>query len=271
MSGLQFGRATDRLQLEHFLKREPGLHLYSIGDLDDYYWPQTTWFAAWRGDEIVAVALYWDGHGDPVVLALADSENGAMDPLIRHVSPQLPESGQVHYTDSAIRALQQSFVLADDSANTDHVKMVLQKVPESVAPTVGELVQLVPGDEVELRELYTEAFGAAGTESFFIPSDLTQGPFFGVRVEGRLVSAAGVHVLSKQMGVAGIGNVATAPEYWGKGLAKAVTSRLCRELSPTADLIGMNVKKDNLPAIAAYEKIGFETVVTFRETRYRRR
>lgn len=271
MSGLRFGPATDRQELERFLRKEPGLNLYSIGDLDDHYWPQTTWFAAWRDDEVVAVVMYWDGHGDPVILALADPENAVMDLLIRHVSSQLPDSGQVHHTASAMRALQQSFVLTDETSNTDHVKMVLRQVPESVTPTIGEPGRLTAGDEADLRELYSVAFSAAGTESFFIPSDLTQGPFFGIRVDGRLVSAAGVHVFSKQMGVAGIGNVATAPEYWGKGLAKAVTSRLCRELSKTANLIGMNVKKDNLPAIAAYEKIGFETIVTFRETRYRRK
>lgn len=271
MSELHFGPATDRQQLGRFLRQEPGLNLYSIGDLDDHYWPQTTWFAAWRDDEVVAVVMYWDGYGEPVILALADPDNDVMDLLIRQVSSQLPDSGQVHYTTSAMKALQQSFVLTDETSNTDHVKMVLRQVPESVAPTIGELDRLTAEDEAELRELYSTAFSAAGTESFFIPSDLSQGPFFGVRVEGRLVSAAGVHVFSKQMGVAGIGNVATAPEYWSMGLAKAVTSRLCHELSKTADLIGMNVKKNNLPAIAAYEKIGFETVVTFRETRYRRR
>ncbi len=271
MSGLEFGRTSDRKQLEGFLRRSPGLNLYSIGDLDDHYWPETTWFAACRDGNVAAVLMYWHGHGDPVVLALGELDDGALESLFREVLPDLPESGQIHYTPSVARAVQECLELADDSARTDHVKMQMMQIPESIDPTVGEFVRLTADDEVELRDLYSASFNAAGTESFFIPSDLQQGPFFGVRVEGRLVSAAGVHVHSAQMRVAGIGNVATAPEFWGRGLAQAVTSRLCHELSKSADLIGMNVKKDNFAAVAAYQKIGFEVVADFRETRYRRR
>ncbi len=271
MSGLEFGRATDRGQLERFLRKSPGLHLYSIGDLDDFYWPQTTWFAAWDGDQVVAVVMYWHGHGDPVVLALGEPEDEALDRLFRAVSAELPDSGQIHYTPSVTKAVQQRFELSDGSSRTDHVKMFLRQVPESIEPSVGELVRVTADDIAELTKLYAESFAAAGTESFFIPSDLERGPFFGVRVEGKLVSVAGIHVLSEQMGVAGIGNVATAPDCWGKGLAKAVTSRLCIELSKKADLIGMNVMKSNLPAVTAYERIGFDVAATFRETRYRRK
>ena len=36
-------RLHDRATLEAFLRRDAALHLYSLGDLDDFFWPFTTW------------------------------------------------------------------------------------------------------------------------------------------------------------------------------------------------------------------------------------
>ena len=58
--------------------------------------------------------------------------------------------------------------------------------------------------------------------------------------------------------MARLGNVATAPAARGEGLATAACSRLCEILlADGIDVISLNVRADNDPAIRAYEKLGF--------------
>ena len=40
---------SDRGRIEDFLRADAGLHLYELGDLDDFFWPRTTW-CGWQSD-----------------------------------------------------------------------------------------------------------------------------------------------------------------------------------------------------------------------------
>ena len=93
---------------------------------------------------------------------------------------------------------------------------------------------------------------------------LESGPAFGVRKEGRLVCAGGVHVFSRDYGVAAIGNVATAPPARRRGLGRAVTAALCHALAGAKDL-GLNVEVGNRSAVACYEGLGFQAVCRYVE------
>ena len=44
-----------------------------------------------------------------------------------------------------------------------------------------------------------------------------------------------------------------------------VTAGCCKRLLETVDLIGLNVRSDNAPAIQAYQQIGFEKVGEYHE------
>ena len=61
------------------------------------------------------------------------------------------------------------------------------------------------------------------------------------------------------------GNIATHPAHRGRGLGTKVTAALCKRLLLTVDAIGLNVRTGNVPAIRAYEKLGFETLTTYNE------
>jgi hypothetical protein len=41
--------------IEAFLRRNPELHIYSIGDLDDFFWPYTAWHGLLEGAELTQV------------------------------------------------------------------------------------------------------------------------------------------------------------------------------------------------------------------------
>jgi predicted GNAT family acetyltransferase len=81
--------------------------------------------------------------------------------------------------------------------------------------------------------------------------------YYGVRIGGRLVAAAGTHVINDREGIAVVGNVLTHTDYRGQGHAKAVTSGVTRDLLSRVPDVALNVYADNQPAIAAYGRLGY--------------
>ena len=81
----------------------------------------------------------------------------------------------------------------------------------------------------------------------------------------RLVSAAGVHVFSPGRDVAALANIATLPDFRGRGFATATTARLSMSLLEHVNHLGLNVRADNVPAIRCYTNLGFETVASYIE------
>ena len=91
------------------------------------------------------------------------------------------------------------------------------------------------------------------------------GVFYGVKHRGRLVSAAGTHILARTMGVAAVGNVCTYPEHRGQGCATRCTSAVCAELLAMGLDVVLNVAQDNADAIHIYKKLGFRVYCPFVE------
>ena len=91
--------------------------------------------------------------------------------------------------------------------------------------------RLTPADAGELNRLYRLGFG-----SWLPPQAVAEGVYYGIRVNGRLVAAAGTHVIGRRAGIAVVGNVLTQPEYRGRGYAQAttaaVTAHAARVLRP---------------------------------------
>jgi predicted GNAT family acetyltransferase len=113
----------------------------------------------------------------------------------------------------------------------------------------------------DLLRLYDESYPG----NWFDPRMLQTRQYFGLRVNCRLVSVAGVHAYSQAYRVAAIGNVVTHPAHRNKGYAKLVTARLCQSLLEKVNHVGLNVKADNAAAIACYRGLGFEIVAPYGE------
>ncbi|WP_328347064.1 hypothetical protein [Micromonospora sp. NBC_00421] len=69
----------DRAVLAALLRRDPVLYAYQLGDLDDFFWPYTSWFR--RGDQVV---LLYHGAAEPARL---DAVTGAGEVLGRSDLP----------------------------------------------------------------------------------------------------------------------------------------------------------------------------------------
>jgi ribosomal protein S18 acetylase RimI-like enzyme len=100
----------------------------------------------------------------------------------------------------------------------------------------------------------------------FTADMLRHGVYAGVRVGGELVAVAGTHVVAPERRVAALGNVFTAPDARGRGLAAAATALVIEELyARGCDRIVLNVAADNDTATRLYGRLGFEVACDFWE------
>jgi len=248
---------TDKSRIEAFLRKNAELHVYSLGDLDDFFWPRTTWYG-WRKDgELQDIVLLYSGTGVPTVVGITDQPE-AMSERIQEVIPRLPPRFYAHLSPRVEGVFRETHRL---DSHGPHYKMALRNALCLANVDCTGAVRLEQRDQDELIRLYNESYPG----NWFDPRMLQTGQYFGLRVDRRLVSAAGVHVYSEQYRVAAVGNIVTHPDQRNKGYAGLVTARLCQSLLEKVQQIGLNVKADNEAAMACYRKLGFETVAPYGE------
>lgn len=252
-------KPTDPRVIERFLRQEPALHVYELGDLDPFFWPHARWFGwSQAGGELSALALLYTGASPPTLLAFAGGDVGTLGRLLEALAPELPSRLYAHLSPGLLPFLGSRWVAAHHGL---HVKMVHRHRDALLEPGADEAVLLGPEAVAELTTLYAQAYPG----NWFNPRMLDAAQYFGIRRDGALVSVAGIHVYSAQYRVAALGNVTTAPGWRHQGLARRVTARLCTSLYASVDCIGLNVKADNLGAIACYRRLGFVEVATYDE------
>jgi ribosomal protein S18 acetylase RimI-like enzyme len=245
--------------VEAFCRNNPFLHVYALGDLDDFFWPYTTWYTLRHQGRVEQLVLLYSDCSLPTVLAYAEQPLRSMFDLLRGLLRVLPRRFYAHLTEGV------ADVLADDYRIMPHGayhKMGLTDLSRLAGLDGPEAVRLSAGDTGELQALYAASY----PNNFFMPRMLETGYYFGIRRRGALVSVAGVHVCSRRYKVAALGNITTRPDFRGQGMATAVTARLCQELQRAGiEHVGLNVKADNQAGLGCYKKIGFERIADYGE------
>ncbi len=255
----------DRAVIEAFYRRDAWLHLYELGDLDDFFWPHTEW-PALVGDGAAprAMVLLYRGGPLPILLALGRAEEEpAIRRLLEELAPSMPAEFYAHVSGELIDLFRGGWQIEEHGL---HLKMGLlqpdrERLRAAARPPRGEVRWLRPEDREEVLAFYREAY----PQGWFEPRMLETGQYAGITIDGRLTTVAGVHVYAPSMRVACLGNIATHPGCRGLGLATAATAALCLSLLETAGSIGLNVMASNEPALACYHRLGFEVVAEYRE------
>jgi ribosomal protein S18 acetylase RimI-like enzyme len=255
-TGVSARSTTDRALLRTFLERDRLFASYAICDLEDREFARTRWGIATQGSEIVAVGMEYGGlTPQPMfVMGAADGISAILREVVR------PRAAYLAARTESLPAVAQHYRV---DPGPPMIRMWVDRARFQPAPAHTE--RLLPVEIGELNRLYQLGFAA------WLPSSaVAEGVYFGIRVNGRLVAAAGTHVISRQARLAVVGNVLTHTDHRGRGYAKAVTSAVTAELLRYCDEVVLNVRSDNPPAIAAYTHLGYLEHTRFEERLVRR-
>ena len=242
---------SDRTELRRFLDVDRLLAAYAICDLEDKEFAKTRWGGAYDGDRLVALALEYTGLTPQPLFVMGRSEG--IEAILRDIVR--PRAAYVAVLPEALPAVESVYRL---DAGPQMVRMWVDRA--RFRPYPADVRRLFPSDIGELNRLYQLGFA-----SWLPSSAIADGVYFGIRAGGRLVAAAGTHVISRQARIAVVGNVLTQLDHRGRGHATAVTGAVTAELLRTCDQVVLNVRSDNPPALQAYRRLGYAEHVRFEE------
>jgi GNAT superfamily N-acetyltransferase len=227
---------------------------YALGDLAPDQFRHCIWLRNGNG-----LVLLYRGFSPPVLFAHATAGDfrGLLAELARepqvllHVRPEITELLRTKYTRVEARPMW---------------RMRLRRL---VAPApVAEVLRLSAADLGALEELYSDGKASGEEPDFFFAHMLEDGVFHGIRSGGRLLAAAGTHIVARDEGVAAVGNVYTRRDARGRGCGALVTWAVSDELARMGiPVIVLNVRQDHPHARRAYEKVGFERYCAYHEGR----
>ncbi len=248
---------TDRPLLRSFLERDRLFSAYALCDLDDREFARTRWGMALDHDEPVAVVLEYAGVAPQPVFTLGEPDG--IEAILRELIR--PRVAYMAMLSPAVPAVARQYRI---DAGPAMVRMWVDR--STFRPHSGVTTRLLPSEIGDLNRLYDLGF-----TSWLPAAAIAEGVYYGVRVRGQLIAAAGTHVISREARMAVVGNVLTHQDYRGRGHAKTTTSAVTQELLRTCDQVDHTVRADNPPAIAAYRALGYQEHCRFEERLVHRR
>jgi ribosomal protein S18 acetylase RimI-like enzyme len=234
---------TNKDEILAFLKQDRIYAAYAIGDLESSLFTQCQWFGAENDGEMQALALFFTGLDPPALFTMGNT-GGVATILDSALQPE-----RAYFTCRAEHLLVVEAYY--DLGEIEHMfRMAI--VPADFRSFPGPTVKLDLSYLDALRRLYRLGGGDA-----FAPYQLRDGVYYGVEVNGQLISAAGTHLVSPTFGVAGVGNIFTHPNHRRRGYGTACTSHVVEELLAQGLDVVLNVNRENTEAIGIYERLGF--------------
>lgn len=239
---------VDELGIRQILELDRAWCAYAIADLSPPWSADSKWLA--YGQSLV---LVYSGLSPPVLFCSGNPEE------LEKLLGELP-GGKYWYT---LRPT--DFALLEQRiAESSRMRMWrMQLIDDSYRQWLGEARQLGEADVDRIEQLFADH---EDRPDAYHPIQVKHGIYYGIEVDGRLASAAGTHVFDRDIGIAAIGNVFTAPEHRRRGFgiqASAAVIKHVTELGvPTTVL---NVEMDNQPAIDMYHSLGFMPYCGFYE------
>ena len=249
---------SDRTEIATFLRRDRLYAAYALGDLDGPNRSRVAWAMAHDdAGSPTALAMHHEGLV-PQPLFLMGAPDGCRAILESVLKPRDAYLQATELQEAALRDLY------DLDAPLVMLRMAVDRA--TFTPFAGPAERLTALDIDDLNRLYQLGYRAG-----FPPSVVEDGVYYGVRVRGRLVSAAGTHAINPREEIAVVGNVMTHVDFRGHDFAKMVTSAVTAELLDRVEDVALNVHASNDHAVAAYTRLGYRTHCQLIERLARRR
>lgn len=244
--------------IQPFLEADRRWTAYALGDLDPALFEYTEWYGAEDKGDLQSLVLLYKAYDPPALVTMGDPKGIAV------------------ILGAALRAPSVYLMSREEHMPMIHAHYGIESIEpmwrmtldgQAFEPVAGDVTHLTPQYTHDLEELYRIGGGDA-----FTPSQVFAGAFFGIQERGRLIAAAGTHVVSEGYRVAAVGNVFTHPDHRGRGYGTVTTSAVCVDLIRRGiRTIVLNVAKSNEGAIRIYERLGFEKYLSFTEGIARRK
>lgn len=237
----------DAARIREILRPRVEYTAYALGQLEPGLFERSRWFWS-RGDTGTGLVLHSRGGLGDATFVMGDPDAvGA----ILSIHPG-PTHTYITCQPQHLDTLKREYRLA-----TQQPMIRMAVTPDAFVPHRG--VQAVALGGVDIRRV-NALYSTEGNPSYYVPEHIESGVYRGVVSEGRLVAVAGTHVVSRQERVAVVGNVFTHPAYRGRGFATAATSAVTESLFQYCDHVALTVDPNNLPAVHAYERLGYREV-----------
>ena len=192
---------TNRDQLAEYFRQDIYLHLYSLGDLDDFYWSKAKCFGIKTKTGLDYVVLLYQGEGLPVLLAF--SEQGGLDEVFIHQLIRfLPDQVYGHLSPGLEDFFHKSYSIQDHG---QHFKMALVDFSKIDQIETSGTALITEDDLDEVQTLYQISY----PDNAFDPRMIRTDQYVGFWKNKQLLCIGGVHVYSPTYGVAALGNITT--------------------------------------------------------------
>ena len=246
-------RIRDRGAARALLERDIAYSAYALAHLEPERFRAAEWYLATGPAGEQALVVHSVGSLGRALFALGDTA-GVEAVLALHPGPRF-SFGSLRPEHRA--AVERFFVLTRPQIMS---RMAVTR--ETFVPAGEGAVRLRAADAAAVNRLYS----MEGGPTAYRGSHLEEGVYYGVRVNGALVSIAGTHAVSESEGVAVVGNVFTHPRYRGRGLARIATGAVTAHLLQRCRLVVLTVETNNLPAVAVYRRLGYMPRCTLHES-----
>lgn len=262
MSDYRIVPLFDEAEIRAFLRSDEDFAAYALGDLDPPYADSARWYSAGKSGEMCGLALHYSTL-DPEVLFLMGDDAAVRALVAAGIGPE-----KVYYTAKPY----QEPLLREFYDLPDVQHMYRMRVTAETFKPLDALSALVThldkkhSAEIEALLRRAAASDQRADEIAFVPSMVEDGHYFGVFRDERLIAAAGTHVVARRSRIAAVGNVVVDPAERRAGLGALVSEAVTQSLlDQHYDLIVLNVKQDNAPAVATYRKLGYYVTGEFIE------
>ncbi len=257
-------RLREREEIRALLQPHRRYAAYGLAQLESPLFEQSQWWLAEDGADRTLLMHSQGGLGR-ALLALGD-EIGLYALLSLHPGP-IYSFATIELGHASV--MRRFFSL---SQTRPMQRMVVDK-RSFVAPSLpaesgeSEVRRLTARDTAAVNLLNSSESGGIS----YNKSQIKDGMYFGVFLDGLLVAMAGTHGVSQSERIAVLGNVFTHPVYRNNHFALQATGAVTRELLESCDEVVLTVNPRNDAAVSVYRRLGYRADLDLIETAVTRR